>query len=206
MKAMLKRFTRKFLGTALLMTFLLTQTGCLASGFIGALGATWLNVGAGVTVVGIGTGFWLDESHPTSKINGEVLMYVSGVIGFALDEKNPGRNEALNPLPITQQTAMALHTDLAGLENYNYELVQINSANTILEAHLRKVADDKLSESGLQQAALDLGLSGAQELKAVLRQDKLSSADLEKFSNKNGLSHESARLFMKLRFGIDTAI
>lgn len=205
MKMSLSGLNRKLMAIALPGMLMLTQTGCLASG-LGILGAAWMNIGSGIMLVGGGTGWYLDENKPTSKISGEWLMYGSLAAALVLDEENPGRNESLNPLPITKKMAKSLSTDVESIEAYNYELGQVIAANSTIEAHLKSVSESKFSESEMQQAALDMGLKDGEELVSVIKSDKLSAGSLEKFAAKNNLTLESARIFLKLRFGIETAI
>ena len=186
---MLAKF-KKSLSVLILAGVLFTQTGCIA-GLVTGMNALYIS---GI-VVGLSAQF-VCQTEKCAKIFG----YASAI----LDDKNPGRQDALNPLPIDSAIAQKLDVTVGHLAQYNEELSSVLKANDYLETQLAILSSGKMTGLDLHQASRDLGFSSGEELANILAQDALTTEQLAQFAQMQSLSAETAKLFLQLRFGIKT--
>jgi hypothetical protein len=180
---------KKILTVSLVFSALLTQTGCIASM---ATGIGWLYA-AGVLV----------ELGGEYGCQSKTCAQVVEVVSLVLDEKNPGRQDALNPLPLDASVARNLNTSVENLALYNDELADVLQANSYLEGQIAKLSSGKITDADLNQISARLGFSNGQDLTEVLKQEKLSTDQLGKFAQAQNVTPETARLYLKLRFGVN---
>jgi len=178
---------KKALLTVAATALLLTQTGCIVGI---ATGTAWLPFASLMLFV--------EAMHFESGSDANSILMLTGMV---LDEKNPGRVEALNVLPVDEQVAQNLHTNVEAIQIYNEELPQVHQANAIAEKAISAYSKG-LDVAKLDRTSQDLGFSGKEELLQVLKKDKLDQEALNKFAQAQHLSPETARLYLKLRFNV----
>ncbi|MBI2645746.1 MAG: hypothetical protein HYW85_01725 [Deltaproteobacteria bacterium] len=123
--------------------------------------------------------------------------------GIALDADNPGRQDALNPLPMDEEIAHSLEARVEDLETYNSELNQIWVADEVITITTQKSIENKgLSKEELTTAATRMGLASGQELIDILQGDELSQENLQKFASAFEMSPKTAELYLKRRWAI----
>jgi len=200
----MKKLKKSFLGI-LLGGFLITQTGCIAGPTIGLGMAATGNpyAAAGGVVVGI-----------LGVVYGGLLEFAGEVandksmqtLGYALDEKNPGRLDALNAIPMDASVAQKIDASLDSIATYNDELPQVIVTNDRIEKLIQKTFKDGLSADQREQMARSFGFSDANELASSLSSKTFNPLALQKFAASQGMSPESAKIYLKLRFGIQEEI
>lgn len=172
----------------LLVTFC---SGCIVGfpvmigGFIA--GGNPVMIGTGIALVGAGM-----TVGQKSASEGRIYMDKAG-LAILLDDKNPGRLEMLNPLPIFDGLARSLNVSLSDIEHYNDELEQIiNIDNQFLETAKNKK---------WEQFAKKVGALSFDELKSILNQKELGQKELSRFAEASQLTEKTAAIYLKLRLG-----
>lgn len=126
-------------------------------------------------------------------------------MGFILDDKNPGRVEALNIIPLNNDSAKKFESTLDELATFNDELSLVHDTNKLIESNLKAYSEGKLSSSELESVSKTLGFSSSEEFKSALSKHELSASDLEKFAVSQKLSMSTARIYLQARLAINVA-
>ena len=188
-----KESQKRFLRTAFLGAFLLTQSGCmvLVSGGAGLV--------PGIIAAALIGGGPVGTNAITGKqVFSETAVGVTMAMGAVLlDQKNPGRSDGLNVLPITDEVSKKYDVTSDDILTYNDELPKVIAVHQNIQNILKSVSENKASPESLTQAATSLGLKDGDDLKETLHGDKLSNEKLTAFASTQGLSETSAKIYLK---------
>ena len=192
---------KKFaLGVALL-SIACSQTGCIVGLFTGNAGMMWTGVGVNVAGSGI-RAMAKDEGGENADSH---LGHFFENIGFFLDQKNPGRVETMNALPVAKETASKLGVTMDDIAQYNDELNGVHKLNATIENTIKLTSEGKLSKEALDHSASELGFKNGAELKKVLAKNALGQAEIAKIANASGISNSTVSIFLQSRFGVKVA-
>lgn len=198
---------RKLAVLTVVLSLAISQTGCL----IGLVSWPLWIVGSVVGATGIGlTVGGVIIRDPGLAGAGIGLM----TLGAVLDSENPGRADALNDLPMTQELAKEANVKMADIKSYNRNLDQVRRVGLDLAEDLReqvkRKADlnkyhnqDELSrDPQIENLAVKYGFENGSELFNTFGQKKLPAANLQKFAEKTDLTQGQAKLLLYYGFGV----
>ncbi len=200
--------SNKLIQMALGSTLLISQTGCIASLafpvaeavnmplFFAGTGS--LFAGGAIRTLTSGDGdpacMGCSSSHLGPMI-GDILL----AAGLILDQKNPGRTDELNPLPIAPAVAEKFGVTQSDLTQYNDELPQVLTAHQNIIGAIRTLSahNTKISREDLNKVAVGLGFQDSADLETTLASDQLSSEKITAFANSQGLTPTTAKIYLK---------
>jgi hypothetical protein len=197
---------RRILFAGLAVLTILTQSGCV----IGVLCWPLFVVGTGVGLIGTGM------TVGGVMINRPDLWYLgTGVIvaGVLLDKDNHGRNDALNPLPRTDQVAAAAGVEIADINSYNDNLNFIQEvaerlANDIRSQSLRtdliqyKSIKDLAADPELDELAKKYGFDSSAEFLETFKYEKLPRDKVQRFADATHLELAQAKILLFYGFSV----
>jgi hypothetical protein len=206
------KLKKKFAVVLLVLSMMMTQTGCITGFLVPPLLLPLVITGVVVAVPGgvmIGMGAY-KRSTPLIG-TGTALLIVGGI----LDEENPGQMDALNPISRDQGIARELGVTLDDITDYNNNLNQIREVLFTLSQDLhsqlkrpefRGLAkfDELAKDLQIDSLARKYGFSSGQELIETFKTDRLSSQALERFSQATQLSIAQAKILLKYGFAVNS--
>ena len=178
--------------TMILLVCAMSQTGCFC-----AMNAENQNSSSDETTeYAVGAMIGLVGGALTSSVQPVVggVMMAAGVV---LDQKNPGRVDTLNMLPLTESLAKKYGVTVNDIEAYNDELSSVIRTHQNIQSTLTLVKEKQGTETSLNDAAISLGLKDGHELVEVLKADKLSEKSLENFAQAQSISKTSAKIYLQ---------
>ncbi|MEO5969649.1 MAG: hypothetical protein ABIQ95_06950 [Bdellovibrionia bacterium] len=182
----------KFSILAILLTLATTQTGCIV-GFL--FPPLWL-VSGGVLIVGAIEG------------DGDLLT-----LGWVLDTKNPGRADALNEIPMSEEYAKTALVKIKDIKSYNRDLekirgVGIDLANDIRSQmqrqDLRQITRiEQLShDAQIDRLASKYGFESGEALFNSFSQKELPGKTIAAFAKNMDITEGQAKLLLFYGFGV----
>lgn len=207
----------KFITTLGLFSIIATQSGCI-TGFI-APPVTWplIVAGTGMTIIG-GVGIHHSIHHNSASYRDPRDYYHTDRLwgtligsGLILGENNPGRNEALNELPIDKKIARRFGVSIQDLSTYNDNLLEIQHTHKQLRQDIHDgltyVHNSLLSgnninlslDDKLQKLAKRYGFEDSESMIRTFQQSKLTQAQLQKFAHSEGIRLEKSHAQIMLQ-------
>jgi hypothetical protein len=190
------------------LSLALTQTSCL-SGI--AFWPLWI-VGSAVGAMGIGLTVIGPVFDNSNLFGGGIGLMLAGSV---LDAENPGRADALNELPMSEEFAKNANVKVADIKTYNRELDQVRKVGVELANDIRsQVLRRELSHaSSVEQLSRDpqidrlagkYGFESGEALFDSFNKKALPAQNLSNFAKNMDLTQGQAKLLLYYGFGVKT--
>jgi hypothetical protein len=130
-----------------------------------------------------------------------------------LDEKNPGRMDAMNPLPKDDEFASKIGVSVDDISDYNDNLNQVQKVAGELSQDIRSQVnrvkqfnhmDQITSDAEINQVARKYGFENATTFVDALKGDHLQTQYVESFAKNVNLPTVQAKILLSYGFGIKT--
>lgn len=121
-------------------------------------------------------------------------------ISVLLDENNPGKITALNPLPISSEVSSKLGVTNEDIEIYNDS---IDSEVKNLETYFSNTAAAiKNNTTNVDVLAKENGFENRNEMINFFKQDKISNSQIEKLAQIHNVSSNVMKIYLQTRLSI----
>ena len=182
----------KTLTLAAMIALTLSQTGCIVMEI--SSGADSDNFSTGPLIVGAGS---VIAAAALQTAIGTVAAGALGIGGVILDQKNPGRSDVLNTIPVTEKNASKYNVTQADIISYNDELPKVLQTHQKLKNIVMGLQNNHSPEEDLNQVAVSLGLKDGKSLEEAINSNKLSVENLQAFAISQGISESTAKIYLK---------